>query len=362
MDQKITRDKIKSSPRKQHFLPQEAYLRRFQRPDKPGQIYQYRRESKKIFPTGLHNVGCERDLYTVKNEQGIPDYRVETELFQILDSDLIPLFNNLNSPLHAAQLTSILTLTQAELINVATFVSYQLQRLPANINSMEDTSNLMMKEIMKKITAMDTDFVGTLKKLTKEEPEFQNEEFDDEMCKAVRQNFLTGDYEIAKGDKYYTGVALDIAYKIIPLFLMKKVEIWQAPPGKFFITSDWPVIKIGSGGLIDAHVYFPIGSKTALFFRTKKIPEPPKNWNRLVELKVKQISEDLIEALNGKMIFNAEQVVLAGFLDTKILTILHSTTKPKRLSMGKLPDGTPYAITSASPSKRSWALRKNPSS
>lgn len=328
-----------NKPRKQHFLPQKAYLKQFACPDSAEKIYCYDRRRKKdlVPPSSFDNVGCEGDLYTFLDADGKLNYTVETHIFGQIDYGLIPLLDRINHSLTAVQLTPSLLLSYAEIIDLSSFAAFQMMRTPTAIQTLEESFLEMRKKSAKILASNKKEYHKLAQRI------IPKEEYDEALIEKSRRALLDDTLQMRiEKNSYFLGLALQMTQDALPIFLMKDVIILKTPPGKHLLTSDHPIIKLPNqelplllrGGMLGSHIYFPVGSHTAILFLTRnEAINRCKHLGCIKEIPVKVLSPSQVDELNEVCIAHAENFVLSAFKDEELQRKLKNSKKPKRFQI-----------------------------
>lgn len=329
-----------NKPKKHHYLAQ-SYLKNFASTSHKDKIFFQRRSFKEPVLKTIVDVACVGHFYTFENQSGEKDYIVETGLFGMLDSDLAPTFDRLNATPYPFAAKPVHTMLHLERLNISTHVAFQMIRTPGFRAMIEGMAADSAEHVLKFTAYSEEHFDHFLNRAVASGPEWKDLEMSEQERKKLREWILKGKFEIKTGGQYYLGVAIDLGMKTVPLYHMKNMVILKAPRGCFFITSDFPILKVPDkkappmyqAGLMGSHIYFPIGSSTALLFVNPIEPPLFRNPLCLDRVPIRILDEPSVKKWNELMVANAEDAIFGAFLNKNLQIQMNSSTKRKRIKM-----------------------------
>jgi len=297
----------KVEAKRHHFLPQQAYLRRFSIAGKGEKIAVYRR-GKAPFVTSLINVGVETDLYSLINQQGGLDRRLETEVLSSLDGRAVGVMDLLNNEPNKVALNT------EELDTIHDSVALAMLRTPA----FRDKLNRLDVELLERGERADPTIRSSLRQMNLAE----------EAIDFYIQAGLARAREIVAHPNYWlvrVGRFLELT---APVLRDKSAEILETD--EIIITSDNPVVYDYNLGLLRSDLVFPIGSHRVLVFRT--------SCSRTYEaafIPVRRITRAQARDLNLQTIKFAEQALFASVERQGIHRLLNAAKPPARMSLAE---------------------------
>src|SRR5262245_28039715 len=128
-----------SKPVQHHFLPERAYLKFFQAPNKPGRIWQYQRGGDPVL-VNIEKVAKERHLYSFRRQDVTLSTEVET-LLQRIEHEAQSLLERLNAG------PGDVTLTADEETRLAEFAAVQAVRTPAQRRAVGEMLGGLVKSL-----------------------------------------------------------------------------------------------------------------------------------------------------------------------------------------------------------------------
>ena len=317
-----------NKPVQHHYLPQGAYLRFFESPEKKGFVWMYERGRKPIL-VNIKNAAKERHLYSFLEEDG--KYNTELEsAFAEMEQIAIPVIKKLNNANRA------MFLTTQEKSDLSWFLAMQFVRTPAFRNELKKIRIEFTKIYMRSLASNKKAFAQKLEAARKWKPSTPKVSVED------MQEFVFSDrydVKITGGNNYFLKQVVKLGDRIWAAIMMKNVFILRTT-SNYFITSDYPVNLISdpsadpflSGGFLMAGVLVPIGSETALFFKnTQDFKDPNKKKKVFVDYY--EITPERAEWINSVNISRAERFLFGASNDTKIKELFDKTTVPKRFYM-----------------------------
>lgn len=199
-----------SQPVQHHFLPERAYLKLFDTPDRPDYIYLYQRGIDPVL-VNIEKAARERHLYTFENEHGEKSTDVEAALGQI-EQAAGPVLRKL------ADASRELMLTLAEKVQMMQFIAFQAFRTPAQRDGIGKVTAEVMTKIMKTSGSGKSLFERTLDDFEKLHPELPKE--GKEMA---LEGFMSGKIQVKIDPQYAMALALGPAIDVFPYLMMKEM-------------------------------------------------------------------------------------------------------------------------------------------
>lgn len=310
-----------------HFLPKNAYLKRFAIPDRPSLIFQYKRGSEPV-AIGIVNAARERDLYVFAGGDQKEQLPMETALAQLEDA-ASPVLDKLEAA------TQNISLDLAEKRDLMFFLAYQAFRTPAQRDAIGGLTEEMLMRMMKFVGNGKSQFERTLDEVEKLHPELPKEGKE-----RLLQAFKAGGINVKVDPQYAMAAAMIPATDIFPCLMMKEMALIKAPKESFFITSDHPVMlarRIGLpeylGGFAFSNIVWPLGRGTVLFLANPdQIPERPEDSPCKVHVGTATL--DRINITNKMTIEHAERFMFSPQNDLAHKALFDGTTPPQRFSLG----------------------------
>jgi len=311
-----------------HFLPKNAYLKRFAIPDRPGIIYQYKRGCEPI-AIGIVNAARERDLYSFEGVTSDRSSSVETALGKLEDI-AAPVLDRLEA---ATQKFTVDLSAKHDLIS---FLAFQAFRTPAQRDAIGGLTEEMLMKMMK-FPSPDgkSSFETTLDEVEKLHPELPKEGKE-----KVLQAFRAGQINVKVDPQFAMASAMMPAMDVIPYLLVKEMALVKAPPKTFFITSDHPVVLVRRNGVPDqlggfaySNIVFPVGRSTILFLANPdQIPERVEDSP--CSIRVGTATPERVDATNKLTIQHAERFIFGPENRPMLKRLFDETKPPQRFALG----------------------------
>lgn len=304
-----------SSPKGQHFLAREAYLRGFCAPGKQ-QVWLYRRGANPVL-TNIVNVAKRNRLYSVELAGEYND-KLETFLAKI-DGAAAGIFQRLRGASGGA-----LTLSEKDLAELIQYVAIQFVRTPAFRSMLEKNGmyaavsgrNLSDEQItwLRRIVPRDVLPSGVVN---------SDEEFRELWSKALC------DVEAAYADKRSWLERMPQFAEGIALALWKKHLELIKVAGEYFITCDLPVVLDYVQNFETSDVYFPIGSHAALYFDRLQARVGPNP----LTLPIRNVSGSDARTFNRRTMLSAEDELYGAVNRADIQKAFISIPRPNRFPL-----------------------------
>lgn len=323
-------------PKKQHYLPQAAYLSHFQCPNHQGYIFQLRRGSSPV-KVSLGDAGAESHLYTFQDEGG-NNYAIEEHICGAIDGPATPVMRKLNSGASYAVTSSpLLPLLAEERDALMVFVAFQAMRTPAFLASLKGLSASFQKVNMQSRASYPEAFQRAVMGAVESgsiEPQ------SDEQIEELRAYILKGEYKVETGGQYYIGMMLELFLGVFPFINSKRINLIRTDGDDSFVTSDHPVVKIPnskapamfSGGFIFSALFLPVGPKTGIWLsNTDEVGKKPPRY--IENVPVAYVGKDMVRSLNLLTIQNADKYVFSAADEKRVDVAFQKTTHPVRFSV-----------------------------
>ena len=243
-----------------HYVP-KFYLKKFEIPSKPGNIFVYDRKGR-IFRRGIKSVACSEDYYSLKTKIPSAAPRMIDELYQSSESNAGPLFKKL----FIASEFNLLAEEQEEL---AIFIALLACRNPffktLSINLHAAFNTHLFKALAENENAWNS--------------QFRDSDIPSEQIAKTREIVLSEDFDkkiefVAKGDEshdFYNVSAIKQALLLSDVINQKYWVLLNVTSQRELITSDNPVVLIKPDnpvrgmGFGNSDVYLPISPYKALY-------------------------------------------------------------------------------------------------
>lgn len=323
-----------NTPKNHHYLPQ-CYLKNFQCNDREEFVWIYRTNRKSV-QQHIENVGAENFFYPIN---------VEKDLNQKVDDKYAKLLKILNSPISVVQIKPSILMSYEDFDMLSHCVAYQKERTPVAkrekiaLYAHRERIKLQLKAKNKERFHRELEIFSDTKRLNLTESKIED----------LRKRILKGKYkfEAEKDHSYYLGMCMMMSLRDYPIIRERELIVLKASEDTCFITSDSPIIlaksnlyphRTGDYGIDFYDLIFPIGSKTALFFRIKKMIDQNISQPQLLHIPVKKVSTDFVNNVNQHIIDYSEDFVVSSLNDSEIEAEMQNRTRTERLEFRDLDD------------------------
>ena len=292
-----------SEPKRHHFLAQQGYLRFFSVGAKGEKIVVYRR-GKAPFVTGLANAGVESELYSMVDERGGFDRRIETLVLSPLDQLASGLMERLNRK------SNSVVLSPEEVVTLYTVVALAYLRTPA----FRDGLHRYDAELLKNEASFDPTVRADLRRASV--PETEIDTYIEAGLASVRKIAVHPNYWLVRVGRFLE-LTLEELHR-------KSAEILEAD--EVVITSDHPVAIDYDLGFQNSDVIFPVGSHRILLMR--------RGWPQGFDnsrIPIRRIAGAQARAINAHTIRLAESALFASVEREGISRLFDATERPARM-------------------------------
>jgi Protein of unknown function (DUF4238) len=304
-----------SSPKGQHFLACGAYLKGFCALGKQ-QVWLYRRGANPVL-TNIVNVAKQNRLYSVELAGEYND-DLET-FFAKIDGEAAGVFQKLRGVSGTAP-----SLSEKELAELIRYIAFQFVRTPAFRRMREKNGTyaavtgrtLTDEQITRLRQTVPRDLIPP--GLVNSNEEFR-ELWREALCD-VEADFADKRSWLALTHPFAEGIAL--------VLWRKRLELIKVAD-EYFLTCDQPVVLDYALNFATSDVYFPIGSRAALYFDPSQARVGPNP----LTLPIRNIGGSEARAFNRRIMLSAEDELYGAINRPGIQRAFSSASPPSRFAL-----------------------------
>ena len=315
-----------TDPKRHHFIPR-LHLQYFTGTEPKGHVWTYEKQTGDIRSAVPDETAVESHFYSVENEDGTMDTRIEKHLSQI---------EGKAAPVYEMLLRSEIPTDTQQRMDFAHFLALMHVRTPA----MRRMIGKMRGQEVQVMNYAYATFPGAFDSLNRRVEKETGRILSDEQKELIRQKFEDpSGYEI-QVSKESTMFILGSADKITPILEKMKWSIFEPKHG-FFITSDNPLLRdcdpktkhpiYGDHGFMNKtnEIIFPL-SKNRLLFMC---------WNPLMR-ETATADRHYVDAINKFVAANSDRYIYAHLKHKTLEDLARKSrdTKPDMDMQGFGPD------------------------